>query len=96
MYRLSQVIAYRDRHVGMEAEPRDAQLGRQASLAVRPGSGIAIVEARLLWPLVALWLAITGGGGLNAEAESDQMTVAERREPCLQTEPCERGCATAA
>jgi len=95
MFRLSQIIAHRDRHVEMQAEPRDAQLAREAMLARRRGRGARITEMSPLWPLVALGLAISGGRAANAEARSGSSPAGEKRKPCLQTGCCEAGCATA-
>jgi hypothetical protein len=95
MFRLSQIIAHRGRHVEMQTEPRDAQLAREAMLARRRGRGARITEMSPPWPLVALWLAISGGRGANAQWRSVPSPSGERRKPCLQTECCEAGCAAA-
>jgi hypothetical protein len=81
MYRLSQVIAHRYRHVGMQAEPRDAQLAREASLVRRAGRSPGILELGLLRPAAALWLAITGAPGAHADGVSHPRSVAERGSP---------------
>ena len=95
MFRLSQIIAHLDRHVEMQAEPRDAQLAREVMLARRRGRGARTTEMSPLWPLVALWLAISGGRGTNAEGRSGPTPAGEKQKPCLQTECCAAGCAAA-
>ena len=95
MFRLSQIIAHRNRHVEMQAEPRDAQLAREVMLARQRSRGARINETGPLRSLAALWLAIPGGRGANAQGRSGPMPAGERRKPCLQTECCEAGCAAA-
>ena len=95
MFRLSQIMAHRDRHVEMQVERRDAQLAREATLARRRGRAARGAELSPLWPLVATWLAISGGRGVNAEGRSGPLPAGEKRKSCLQNECCEAGCAAA-
>ena len=53
MFRLSQIIAHGERLVEMQAEPRDAQLAREAVLVRRRGHGARGAELSPLWPVVA-------------------------------------------
>ena len=95
MFRLSQILAHRGRHVEMQTEPRDAQLAREVMLARQRSRGARIKETGPLRSLAALWLAISGGRGANAQGASGPSPAGERRNPCPQTEYCEAGCATA-